>query len=184
MTNWHSSYNSKSLQYADIFKTIIHLNKPKLIIEFGILNGYSLKAIAETASKSCIIKAYDIFEKFNGNHANKSDLNNKFKEFSNVIIDELDFYKGHLTFDDDSIDILHIDIANDGDTYEHVLEHYLSKVNGVIIMEGGSEERDNVHWMNKYGKTKIGPVLDKYKDIVDIMTFDTFPSMTIITKKK
>ena len=86
---------------------------------------------------------------------------------------------------DKSIDILHIDIANNGDIYECMFQNYIHKIkdNGIILMEGGSEERDNVEWMIKYDKSKINPVLDKYRDNYDIKIIGEIPSITIIKKK-
>ena len=52
--------------------------------------------------------------------------------------------------------------------------------NGIIIMEGGSNERDNVAWMNKYNKPKITPILKKFNSQYNIMTIGTIPSVTFI----
>ena len=45
-----------------------------------------------------------------------------------------------------------------------------------MIMEGGSEERDNIGWMTKYNKSKIQPIIKKY----NLKVYGTFPSITII----
>tara|TARA_B100001250_G_C19609522_1_gene704277 strand:+ start:234 stop:437 length:204 start_codon:yes stop_codon:yes gene_type:complete len=65
-----SSYLN-NLNYGDIFKTLIFMVNPSNIVEIGILDGFSLKTFADNAPNKCIIKAYDIFEEFNGNCANK-----------------------------------------------------------------------------------------------------------------
>ena len=98
-----------------------------------------------------------------------------FKEHENVSIEYGDFYKLHDTLKE--IDILHIDIANNGDVYEFAINNYLPKLskNGVIILEGGSEERDNVEWMIKYNKPKIQPIVKKY----NMKVIGTFPSITL-----
>jgi hypothetical protein len=54
------------------------------------------------------------------------------------------------------------------------------KKNGIIVMEGGSIERDNIGWMNKYKKTKIKHTLDKYLKDFEILTIGIIPSITII----
>ena len=66
-----------------------------------------------------------------------------------------------------------------------MFQNYMSKLkdNGVIIMEGGSYDRDNIKWMIKYNKPKIQPLLDKYKNDYNIHTIGVIPSITIITKK-
>ena len=76
-----------------------------------------------------------------------------------------------------------IDIANNGEIYEFVFNNYVQKIadNGVILLEGGSETRDNIEWMIKYNKPKIQPVLEKYKHKYNIKVIGTFPSITIIS---
>ena len=97
-----------------------------------------------------------IFDEFNGNSANKELLVQRFSQHKNVNIDYGDFYKIHNNISDNSIDIIHIDIANNGETYEYAINNYISKLseNGILILEGGSEDRDNIEWMNKYDKPK------------------------------
>lgn len=172
-----SSYKN-SLDYSDIFKIICFIHNPKQIIEIGILDGFSLKAMAETLPQSNI-QAFDIFEDFNGN-GSKRDIVEKFKSYNNVSIEYGNFYK--LNFPNNSIDLLHIDIANDGDVYEFVFKNYIKymKPGGIILLEGGSKERDQVEWMNKYHKTKIQPIIEKYKTKYSIYTLDKFPSLTIV----
>jgi hypothetical protein len=170
----NSSYKNE-ITYGELINGITYTLNPKLIVEFGILDGYSLKHFINGLSNETIIKAYDIFEDFNGNHANKDKLIEIFKEHENVSIEYGDFYKLHDTLKE--IDILHIDIANNGDVYEFAINNYLPKLskNGVIILEGGSEERDNVEWMIKYNKPKIQPIVKKY----NMKVIGTFPSITL-----
>lgn len=177
-----SSYKN-NIDYKDIFSTLCFLNKPKQIIEIGILDGYSLKSMADSVSDKCNINAFDIFEEFNGNCANKEKLSNIFKQYNNVNIQYGDFYNILNSFEDNSIDILHIDIANNGDVYEFALKEYIKKMNknGIMILEGGSIERDNIEWMNKYNKRKIKPILDHYSSKFNILTIGTIPSITIIS---
>ena len=61
---------------------------------------------------------------------------------------------------------------------------YLSKLNdnGVLILEGGSKERDQIDWMKKYNKPQIQPVLCKYKNDYNILTIGTVPSITLIQR--
>jgi len=178
----NSSYKFK-IDFGDIISTITFLRKPKKIVEFGILEGFSLMRFVENSSNTASIDAYDIFEKFNGNHAVKDKLDNIFNQYTNVNIQEGDFYEGFKNYPDKSIDILHIDIANNGDIYKFVFDHYIQKIadNGIILMEGGSYKRDNIEWMIKYNKPKIQPVIERYKDKYNIKVIGEFPSLTIIT---
>ena len=173
-----SSYNNK-ITYKNFFQSLVFLINPKLIVEFGILDGFSLDC---WKTADCKVLAYDIFENFNGNHA-KRDIINKYKIDKNIIIDELDFYTGYTKFKDNSIDILHIDIANTAKTYEHALQYYMKKMtyDGIMILEGGSSNRDEVYWMNKYNKKKINPFLQQNK--FKFFIIDSFPSCTIIKRQ-
>ena len=49
-------------------------------------------------------------------------------------------------------------------------------------MEGGSKTRDKVHWMKKYKKPLIRPVLEEHKKNYNIITIGSFPGLTIISK--
>ena len=173
-----SSYKN-NLNYGDLLESITFIQKPKSILEIGILDGFSLKCFADN-SDNTKINAYDIFDEFNGNHANKEQLIEKFKEYNNINIEYGNFYE--LYKSEDKYDIIHIDIANNGDVYEFSINHYLPKLNdkGLLILEGGSEKRDNVEWMIKYDKPKIQPVLKKYDDKINIKTIGEIPSLTLI----
>ena len=174
-----SSYLNK-IEYSDLFKLLCFYYKPTNIIEIGILEGYSLEQFINN-TENCIIKAYDIFDEFNGNGA-KYEIIQKFSDYENVTIDYGDFYKLHKNIDDNSQDIIHIDIANNGDVYEYAIQNYIKKLkkNGILLLEGGSKERDNIEWMIKYNKQKINSIISKYKNNYEIITIGTIPSITII----
>lgn len=126
-----SSYKS-SIDFSSIIKTICFIKNPSHIVEFGILDGFSLLSFAHNTNKNCIIDGYDIFEDFNGKSGNLNELNNVFKNYNNVSIKKGDFYKKILEYNDNSIDILHVDIANDGDVYEYIFNTCIKKIKKVI----------------------------------------------------
>ena len=177
----NSSYLSK-IDFGDIIKIITQLNNPQSIVEFGILDGFSLQCFANESSSTCNIEAYDIFEEFIGNGAKYDATIKKFNAYSKVSIHRGDFFKCITNFKNNSIDILHIDIANNGEVYDFAFTNYIHKIKkgGLMILEGGSKERDNIDWMLKYNKPKIQPIIQKYKDIYKIFVVDKFPSMTIV----
>ena len=180
----NSSYTN-NINFGDIISTVTFIQQPKKIVECGILEGYSLSKFVENSSKQTSIDAYDIFGKFNGNHAIKDKIVKQFSPYENVNINYGDFYEILKQYPDKSIDILHIDIANNGDVYEFLFQNYVTKIkdNGIILMEGGSKQRDNVEWMINYNKPKIQPILKKWSKIYNIKTIGDFPSITIISKK-
>ena len=177
----NSSYKN-TIDFGDIISTITFMKNPQKIVECGILEGYSLLKFIENSSINTSIDAYDIFDDFNGNHAIKDKITHLFSPYKNVNINYGDFYKVLNKYPDNSIDILHIDIANNGDVYEYAFNNYISKIkrSGIMLLEGGSKERDNVEWMIKYNKPKIEPVIQKYKQKYDIKVVGGFPSITIV----
>ena len=180
-----SSYFKEDVNYLKILKTINLLKKPKKIVEFGILNGDSLLHMSEVCLKTASINAYDIFDKFNGNSANKNELIKKFKKNKNITINYGNYFTKHKQLKDNSIDILHIDIANDGKIYDFFIKNYFKKLkkNGIAILEGGSKERDQVQWMKKYKKIKISDTLTKIKEKnYSFINIGKVPSITIFLK--
>ena len=185
----NSSYKNKDIDYGELIEAITLCKNPKSIVEIGILDGYSLHHFINSTnsnnsnnSKPTTIQAYDIFDKFNGNHAMEFELKERFKNNHNVSINYGDFYEVYKNIDN-NIDIIHIDIANNGDTYEYAIQHYLPKLSptGIMLLEGGSQERDEVEWMIKYNKPKIAPILTKYANDYTIKTFGSHPSLTLIS---
>jgi predicted O-methyltransferase YrrM len=179
-----TSYNNINLTYGDLLNSITLVKTPKKIVEIGILDGYSLECFTKNSNKDTQIYAYDLFEDFNGNHSNKNELISKFSDFSNVKIEYGNFYELNNIIET-NIDIIHIDIANNGYVFEYAIQNYLPKLseNGILVLEGGSIERDNVEWMNKYNKPLINPVIQKYiKNNLNVQVFGSFPSITIIRK--
>ena len=173
--------------YFQFFKGFVLIYKPKTIIEIGIGEGYSLSALIAgiKINKVGTIRAYDIFDKWLYYHkANYSKIKKKF-DSDNVHIIKGDFFKLFSTIKDNSIDLLNIGIPMDGDAYNFFFDNYLKKLskNGIALLEGGSEERDNVHWMKRYNKKLIRPVLMSRKDI-NFFIIEPFPSITIIKRKE
>ena len=184
-----SSYGEAKLNYGHIFQLLVGIYQPKVIVEFGVLEGFSLLNMVQAGNslpRKPIITTYDIFDKFNGNHA-EPEIREMFKEFDNVTIKEGDFFEVHKEIPERSIDLLHIDIANDGGIYQFAVEKYLSKLTpeGIMVLEGGSQARDEVGWMIKYNKPKIAEYLQgNFTHNFDFITVNIFPSLTVIRPKK
>ena len=172
----NSSYTNK-IDFGTLIEGITAAVNPSHIVEVGILEGFSLEHLRRGSRADTTIQAYDIFQEFNGNHADKETLEEQFSEYPNVAIEYGDFYKLHEQIE--NVDIIHIDIANNGDVFEYAVQHYLPRLSekGIMLLEGGSQERDNVEWMAKYSKPKIQPVVEKY----GLKVVGTYPSITILS---
>ena len=81
-----SSY-SKPIDYGTLFEGLVTVLRPKTILEIGILDGFSLARFAEASDSETEIRAYDIFEELNGNHATKASLEEMFRYYPHVSIE-------------------------------------------------------------------------------------------------
>lgn len=172
-----SSYQTRDLTYKQLLESILFVHQPKHSVEIGILHGFSLEIISKYSK---FVDAFDIFDEFNGNHALKEEIQDKFRANDNVEIEYGNFYSLHQVIPNYSLDFLHIDIANNGEVYEFARKHYLKKLKrgGIMILEGGSAERDNVYWMSKYNKPAIQPVLKEWS--IPYLVIGNMPSITIV----
>jgi len=181
--NMKSSYLNNDINYGDFFKQLCFVKNPSYIVEFGILDGFSLKSMQVSTSKNCRIDVFDIFDEFVGNKANLIDIQNKFKDDSRIHINKENFYSSTERFQDNSIDILHVDIANTGDIYDTLVKLTKKlKDDGILILEGGSKERDEIEWMKKYDKKSLHEMIQRL-DMYENITLGTMPSITFLRKK-
>jgi len=174
--------------YRTFFKSLVLIYQPKEIVEIGIGEGYTLSALLAGAEKNGFgrIRAYDIFEKWKYFHkANYENIIRKFGGSKQIEIMRGDFFEIYRNLKDNSIGLFNIDIAMDGSKYEFFIRYYLRKLksNGLAILEGGSQERDGVHWMRKYNFQSIRSALEKFKRNISYFVIEPFPSATLIRKK-
>jgi predicted O-methyltransferase YrrM len=188
LSNFDNNFKGRSSyineKFSKVLRTICLMKRPKKIVEFGILDGYSLDCFLESTDDDCEILAYDLFEEFPYNSAKFDSMEKKYDQ-TRASIRRGNLFEAHNIFESESVDIIHIDIANDGDVYDYCINNLMSKISdsGVMILEGGSKERDDIEWMIKYNKPKIREVLYRYETEYRINVFTEFPSLTIITKK-
>ena len=58
----------------------------------------------------------------------------------------------------------------------------LSKTNKLLMLEGGSKDRDKVDWMINFTKRPINPYLEKISNNLNVEIIQKYPSMTLIRK--
>ena len=181
---WYSSYEKNN--YGDLFYTLIRIYQPEKVVELGTKAGYSAYHMARglRANNKGSLDLYDLWEKYEFNPTPESLAQENLKEFKGIIqfnlqnavgVDKL--YK--------KIDILHVDLHNEGTILEATVPKWIDKVTQLIIIEGGSIERDNVPWMIKYKKMPIAKWLKDFcskRDDIEYVTLEPFPSITIIKK--
>ena len=186
-TNYTNPQIESSYQINDIGKTIYNYvleHKPKVVVEFGCLFGYSTVAIGLALKElgQGKLKCYDLWEDYQYKHSSIQQTIDNVKKYGveeYIEFIPMDYHKW--LENPEPFDIMHLDISNNGDvilkTYES-LQNQLEN-GSVILFEGGSEERDNIEWMTKYKSTPINSV----KEQTGYQILDpNFPSLSIIKK--
>jgi predicted O-methyltransferase YrrM len=176
-----SSYKKNNLG-STLYNLVLE-KKPNIIVEFGCLYGYSTIAMAmalRDLGQGKVI-SYDIWDKYEYKHSNLDTT------FSNVarynLSDFVEFrdrdFWNWLEEGGESFDILHLDISNTGDTIQKAYQALQPQINngGVLVFEGGSEQRDQEEWMIKYDKIPINSV--KHNTGYTLLS-DNWPSISII----
>lgn len=180
--------------YADIFKAIIDGFKPVTAVELGILDGYSTMAIGLGLQKNGrgTLHSYDLFDDYQYKHGNEKQVRDLLFEYGleNVVtVIKQDAWKVADLFNDGTVDFLHVDISNTGETVRRIMAQWDQKMvtGGIICFEGGTAERDYVDWMSKYNMPPIKTEMETNPIIKEKYIFGTylkFPGLTMLLKKR
>lgn len=178
-----SSYATRG--YESLFYALVRALKPASAVEIGILEGFSLLSAGAALRDNGAgrITGYDLFDGYPYRHADAGQVTRQIAQL------ELERWVSVETSDVadvaarwDTVDYLHVDVSNTGDTYRQVFRQWAGKVRQVILLEGGSRERDNVDWMRQYGKAAIVPTINDLRRDYPGWSFtvlEPFPSLTI-----
>lgn len=194
MNNIRSSYIENN--YGSVLRSLIMAKEPKLVVELGVLDGYSTFNISHALrfnSKRGIESkffAYDIFDEYGYKHGDFNKVNEMIKNRGLGKFCEIkkgNAYEVYKDFEDNSINFLHVDISNHGDTLLNILKLWGSKISddGMIAFEGGSQDRDE-GWIKKYGYKSIRNELANNPFVYRNWNFQIltpFPSMTLLFPK-
>lgn len=154
-----SSYGKNNIGKT-LYDTVIKY-KPKKIIDFGILYGYSTICLAQGVKDNGFgeVIAYDLFEDYPYKRAVKDVVLNNLKFYNldqYVSLIKKDF--NNWLYENEKFDLLHLDISNTGDTISEIYTYF---PNSLVLFEGGTQERDNEEWMHKYNATPITSLQSK-----------------------
>ena len=178
--NIESSYRKNDL--GQTFFDLVLEKQPKVILEWGVLNGYSTVAMAMALDElgSGHITAYDLFD---GYKYKSSTIENTQKNIDRYDVSKyVTCKKGDFNSwieKMEHFDLLHVDISNNGETIAQLYEACRDRIeNGAtVIFEGGAPgERDEVPWMVKYKFPKIKDSKVPYK-----ILNTSFPSLSMLT---
>jgi hypothetical protein len=182
-----SSYVARD--YGSIFYALIRALNPTRAVEIGIFQGFSLLSAAAALRDNGAgrIAGHDLFDAYPYRHADKEQVSRQIAASGlerwavTHCCDERHVHERYNT-----VDYLHVDVSNNGDTYRRVFEQWSRKVRQVILLEGGSAERDQVDWMRRYDKPAIGPALaeigERYPNW-SLTVLQPFPSLTIAVNR-
>ncbi len=184
-----SSYRQNN--YGEVFGAIVDAFKPVNAVELGVLDGYSAFHIGAAQKKNGRgdLAAYDLFEDYPYKHSNYEDVVAFFRHCQNVKIRKMDIWEAHNEHVLNTIDLLHVDVSNTGETVKRIMELWDERMvhGGVILFEGGTEERDQVEWMVKFNKPSIKAEIESNPIINSRYIYGTylkFPGLTMLLKKR
>lgn len=182
----YSSYAENN--YKFLFYSLVRILKPRKCVELGVLNGYSLfsMAMALRGNGSGEITGCDLFEDYHYRHQKYDMIKFWIKKYNfnnQITLKRTNALEASKLFNE--IDLLHVDISNDGETLKKIFIQWAGKVKKVMLFEGGSRERDNIDWMIKYKKPKISNALAYIEASFpewSIYVIEPFPSLTILLR--
>ena len=184
-----SSYAKNN--YGEVFEAIVDAFKPNTIVELGILNGYSTFHLSKRLNfwGRGKIFAYDIFEDYPYHHAKYEDVKNIFADNSAVSIQKKDAWEVAADYSSNSVELLHVDLSNTGETVRRIMEQWDSRMvqGGVILFEGGTDESDLVEWRVKYNAPSIKKEIETNPIIQERYVYGTYlkwPGLTMLLKKR
>ena len=177
-----SSYRAND--YGALFYALVRTHRPRLVVELGTYMGYSAlhmaAAIRDDVSMAMTpIFCIDMWDQYPHRHCSRQDARSadwpatvdvRFPQAD--VTDPVTAY----AFQDGSIDLL-----------QAVFDAWRWKLSpdALVIIEGGSAERDRVEWMVKYGKKSIRDWLasEYVSSNFTWVTLDPFPSVTLMRPK-
>ena len=178
---WQSSYEPNN--FGSLFYSLVRAYKPSLVVELGTKAGYSAffmaKAMKENGKGK--LHCYDLWEKYQFTSCPIAKARDNLKGFENITLNQQSAEGVDKKYE--SVDMLHVDLGNHAGLLEQVILPWLPKVRMFIIIEGGSEERDNVEWMKKFSKKPINEWLKQNAGKFDYFVVEPFPSITLIKPK-
>ncbi len=179
-----SSYKSAA-DFGDVLKGIVASKRPlRRIAEYGLLDGFSLDILARFSPSGCRVEGRDIFERFQGNRPRREALERRFALMPDVTILDGDFHDAERDLPEGAYDLLHVDIANDGTVYAEAVERLLPKLapGGLLLLEGGTPERDQVPWMLERQRAPIVPELARLRaqGLIETWVLGHFPGLTVV----
>lgn len=176
--------------YGFLFYALARAFKPAACVELGVYQGFSLLATAAALRDNArgTIEGFDLFEDYPFRHESFARVSSSIRANgleSRARIHKADALQAHEAFA--AVDWLHVDISNNGDIYRGIFERWSPKVARVMLLEGGSAERDRVDWMTQFDKAPIAPAIEELRRACPewtIAVLAPFPSLTVAVRRQ
>lgn len=190
-----SSYREHG--YGQLLYSLTRIHKPRVVVELGTFEGYSAlhiaAALADDTSSTSEFYMIDLWDDYPYRHCSLQTAQDNFAKNGLLSRDHLTCHFLHqnamdyfAASPDGSIDLLHVDLNNDGDSLKFCLKHWDDKLrsDAILILEGGSKERDEIDWMQRFYKRPIKSFLQStwFTRHYQFLTLQPFPSLTIARK--
>jgi len=188
-----SSYKANNLGW--VFYSLVRIFQPRFCIEVGVYQGYSaLFTLAGLRDNQFgYWTGYDLFDDYPYKHTQQT------VPYTNIIQAGLSDYVGDLKqmdlqaapqdLGERMVDFCHIDVSNTGHTIQWCCDRFAKHINtgGLLLFEGGSQERDEVQWMQDYNKQSIRlALLTVFRNSSDwelFVQYSQFPSLTVLRRR-
>lgn len=195
LTDVQSSYLEHA--FGEVFYALVRAHRSKCIVELGTFQGYSglhmAAGLRDNQISGSELHLIDLWDEYPYRHCSLQSTQQKFEknqllatEYLRTCFHNLNAFEAQAEFETAAIDLLHIDISNDGKSLQQALSLWHDKLcaSALLLIEGGSAERDEINWMVKYDKQPIRQFLnsDWFRDRYEFMTLQPFPSLTIARK--
>lgn len=186
-------------KYGEIFYSIVTAHRPANAVELGVLDGYSTYHIARGLKRnksipgvSAHLDSYDLWDDYAYNHGEMKNVKDMLETaglLDYVSLKKGDAFKVHENYNTGSIYFLHVDISNTGQIVKDIMSLWDPKMiqGGLILFEGGTEERDNIEWMRKYEAPPIKVEIETNPIINSKYVYATYlkyPGLTVLLKKE
>ena len=199
MSKIRSSYIKNN--YGNLIQSLIKVTSPQCCVEFGVLDGFStiiighaLKLISNfkksNRSDKPKLYAFDLFENYPYTNSKYCEIKSRIEKFGlsdYITLKEQNIYDPIYDFERCSVDFMHVDVSNTGETLNKVINAWDKYIRpgGILIFEGGSPLRDEIPWMNIFEKEKIYPELNTNKRLkanYTSLVLHPYPSMLLCCK--
>ncbi|MGI8784814.1 MAG: O-methyltransferase [Acidobacteriota bacterium] len=181
-----SSYRLHGYDY--FFYALTRALRPARCVEIGVLQGFSLLAVASALRDNGAgqVEGFDLFEDYAFKKEHYQATAQRLQAAGLETWARIERQDAFAVADRYSqIDLLHVDISNHGDTYRTLFAQWSDKVRQAIVFEGGSAERDQVDWMQKFSKSPIRKAIQEIRagyPAWNICVLEPFPSVTVAVR--